>query len=732
MESSEGANQLLKSKFKLHDSSEVQAAAQKTQRLTREEISSQPLNRIQNYLDRLDGIINPDPLDGHPDFDRKERNLNMLKTRLYRNVIIQPDKIPASYWESQKRIAREQGHGDIEITPQMRAQSTEVIITDQRSSLDTWVNYMTGPDFPCPNPIKYYIFRSVLELGRFDKEKKAFQPRLPDTVAPFPDLNREALAYVVDSLIKKYGPEYFTLSENIDQTQDELNTINEYQEKKTILDTADPNAKINTVTLNGRIINIRQKDLQRMRETLQQPANSDAEQLQEKLSALGNQRTQLLKDKGLPDELLGQAEDEDFGKLYVYAMEKVTPASAEDLTTVEGQWVKYNQKSDHMPLVTSLQGHGTGWCTAGESTAELQLQSGDFYVFYSNDKDGKPTVPRAAIRMEGNKIAEVRGIAEHQNLDGGAVQIVEEKLQEFGTEGASYKKKIHDMAQLTAIEHKAKEKQILTREELAFIYEVDSSIEGFGYKKDPRIQELLSQRNPEEDMPIVFGCDATQIARNTRDISSNIRAYVGPLEPGTFGKLAKYKIDQIWTSFPEGKIKKETVEIGGKTAKQLEEEMNATGIKMNSNAADMMRSPELTTLPTPQPLETVRLKVEGLGFVGKTSIAQIYAKAQELGLELCPAEVGPHLRLKNTDQSMGDWYFVGMKQITNPIGSPYIFSLGRTGEGLWLSDNWANPAVEWYPSNEFMFSLRKSAFPESRSETQVPEPLGFFRRIFKR
>ncbi len=59
----------------------------------------------------------------------------------------------------------------------------------------------------------------------------------------------------------------------------------------------------------------------------------------------------------------------------------------------EGHWVKYEQGSDHVPLVISLQGHGTGWCTAGESTAKLQLKAGDFYVYYSLDGDGQPTIP---------------------------------------------------------------------------------------------------------------------------------------------------------------------------------------------------------------------------------------------------------------------------------------------------------------------------------------------------
>ena len=45
--------------------------------------------------------------------------------------------------------------------------------------------------------------------------------------------------------------------------------------------------------------------------------------------------------------------------------------------------IKYDQGADHMPLVKSLQGHGTGWCTAGESKAETLFETGDGDVYYS-------------------------------------------------------------------------------------------------------------------------------------------------------------------------------------------------------------------------------------------------------------------------------------------------------------------------------------------------------------
>lgn len=634
MEFSEATNQLLKKKYDLHKSPEVENVAKRTRMRTGEKIPQDPSARIQNYLDRLNNIINPPQLEGHPNFDKRQRNLEMLKHGLYEKFVIKPDEISDNYWENQKRIIRERGQGaDLEQINwnELKRQNTESIIADQKSSLDKWINYLSSPDAPYSDALKYFTMRSVLYMSEYDKEKKMYPQRSKGTTKPFPDLNREALAYVLDAVKKKYEGQHHD--------------------------------------------------------------NPELEKL---------------------------LQGENFAKLYAWAIEKVTPASEKELAATKGEWIKYNQGSDHMPLVRSLQGHGTGWCTAGESTAQTQLKDGDFYVYYSFDKEGKPTIPRAAIRMEGSRIAEVRGVAKEQNLDAGAVAIVEEKLKEF-QDGESYKKKVRDMEVLTVIENKAKLGQNLTGQDLVFLYEINAAIEGFGYQKDPRIKDLREQRNPKEDMPVVFGCSKEQIATSVKEINKDTRAYVGPLEPGIFDLLSKYNIEQVYTSFPEGKIRIGNLEIGGKSVRELEQELKQANINVNEYAKDMLYSKDFITLPNPKMLVTVRLKVADL-LPGNPTTDQIYAKAKELGLELVPAETGVRYRLKYKDQPLDEWLYMGMKQIADRRGNPGVFLLGRVEGGLWLGGDWAGPVSRWHPDGEFVFSLSKSE----------PKKLGFLDRFLKR
>ena len=393
---------------------------QERKKIKGEKSTQKPAEKIADFMAVLEKT--------HLSHREEPRVLERLKRYYHQEYVIKEAEIPESYFENQRRLAREQGYGDIDITDEQKEQLAEVIISDQKSSLNNWLDYYTSPDSNSfPMWAKYWSFNGLLKLANYDKKNYKFNNRTKDTVAPFADLNREALAYTIDAIVKKAQKQQIT------------------QEQE------DPEFK-----------------------KLLQGAN--------------------------------------FGKLYAYAIEKVTPAKEAELQEVKGEWLKYNKGSDHMPLVKSLQGHGTGWCTAGEQTAQTQLKGGDFYVYYSYDKNSEPTIPRIAIRMQDNKIAEVRGVAPDQNLDPYITEVVDQKLSEFGQEGKAYQKKTKDMKRLTEIDNRAKQGQELTKDDLRFLYELDNPIKGFGYQQDPRIKELIKGRDIKQDLSFVLNISPNQIS----------------------------------------------------------------------------------------------------------------------------------------------------------------------------------------------------------------------------
>ena len=605
----------------LQTSPEVQRAVVREERENGEKIPNAPSERIEAYMDRLENIFL------NPDERKRERNLEMFRDKIYDALIIKKENFPDSYFELQKRIARERGQAVEEIPADVREQMIDTATEDQKHSLDTITGYLSSSDATYPTWFKYYAWTQLTKLSQFDKERGEFKKRTDSTVAPFPDIYREPLAQIAD------------LYERV-------------------------------------------KD-----------DNKDSEARREF--------------------------DKKFPTLYAELIQKSLAASMENREEVKGEWKKYQQgqRDDAEQLFESLEGKGTGWCTAGKSTAETQIKNGDFYVYYTNDAHGEPTQPRLAIRMEGdNRIGEVRGILPHQGVEPIMQEALDAKLQDFGGEADAYRKKSGDMKMLTALDQKREQEEPFTKDDLVFLYEINSSIKGFGYQTDPRIAELRKGRNTDEDMLVIFECTKDEIAYVPSQITKDTKAYVGQLEPGIFQKLPE-GLEHVYISFPEKKIRRENVEIGGKTKEQLIAEMEAEHINISDHAKSMMENKDFVPGKNREEATLIRLTVANLGFKTSATINQIYERAQTLGLELCPPDTGPNYQLKYKDQPLNEWVRIGMKQIVGSDGRPRVFGLGRGGDGLWLDSAWTLPGSEWDPAYEFVFRLRPPAERAGKSES---------------
>jgi len=198
-----------------------------------------------------------------------------------------------------------------------------------------------------------------------------------------------------------------------------------------------------------------------------------------------------------------------FVKLYTYYFNYIN--DNRDNSLVDGVWIKFDQDSDYNILVNTLVGKGTGWCIVIDSTARRQLKKGNFYIYYTKDQDGECNVPRIAIRTNSfNNIIEVSGIDKNQEVELVLREILNKKLDEFSNKN-NYLKKEHDMKKMTIIYNKVKNNIDLSVEELRFLYEIDDEIKGFGYSKDPRINEIIDGRNIKKDLVKVFNCSCAQI-----------------------------------------------------------------------------------------------------------------------------------------------------------------------------------------------------------------------------
>lgn len=171
--------------------------------------------------------------------------------------------------------------------------------------------------------------------------------------------------------------------------------------------------------------------------------------------------------------------------------------------------------------------------------------------------------------------------------------------------------------------------------------------------------------------------------------------------------------------FPECPFISRTVEVGGLSKGDLIEKFHQSSIMMNEYGKRLFASDRFTTSETKYSLETVELTVGNLGFLEGATTNQIYKRASELGLNLCPVELGPHLRLAYHDQPEGGLGNPLQKQQA-PSGSitiaseilseeddfPKGFYLRRINGVLWLRGYFADHLHVWNADDHFIFSKK--------------------------
>ena len=102
-----------------------------------------------------------------------------------------------------------------------------------------------------------------------------------------------------------------------------------------------------------------------------------------------------------------------------------------------------------------------------------------------------------------------------------------------------------------------------------------------------------------------------------------------------------------------------------------------------------------------------------------------YACALELGLELCPAEVGPVVRLAYKDQPLSGWLIIAMNVITVSDGGFSVFREEHDDRGLWLSAGYGHPESFWGSDKHFVIVRPVSSSLINPALTHIALTRGF-------
>lgn len=254
----------------------------------------------------------------------------------------------------------------------------------------------------------------------------------------------------------------------------------------------------------------------------------------------------------------------------------------------------------------------------------------------------------------------------------------EAPISESSAARARVEQREGEKALFAEIKRKIDEGEELTSAELRVLYGVDREPDYDEYL----LESLRERRNPEQDMPRVFGCEPEQIARTPGEIDEHTVAYVGQLVyEGVFRQIPP-ELKYIYADFPKGRVTIERVKPEPNVRAELAllcDTERAFMCAVNPPTRAFLRSGRFAEEADAEEVRLVRLSLADLGFRGGADWSAIYRRARILGLEPCP----PGAALTYWKNEMGskqpDTLFVGMEPVAEgpDLDRALIFELRR-------------------------------------------------------
>ncbi len=126
------------------------------------------------------------------------------------------------------------------------------------------------------------------------------------------------------------------------------------------------------------------------------------------------------------------------------------------------------------------------------------------------------------------------------------------------------------------------------------------------------------------------------------------------------------------------------VRVGGATKSDLLARLERRSISLNGYAEILFAASEFTTSDEVRNLRIVFVSLPELGLHDGGTYDEIVERASDLGLQQCPLEVAPHLRLHYVDQPEGPYLTVASQKLRPEDSFPNGLYLRRLDGSLWL------------------------------------------------
>ena len=439
------------------------------------------------YLSRLDRMI--------------EKHGDTLEQKLWEasaeNLVMDYEDIPDAYWKQQEQILRDNGQGR-ELSEYEKEILAEDLIDKQRQSITSWANYLGDKNCPYPLWFKVYAFDGISKMSNaLNLDEADYNRRDNTTALSFPKLNAEILAKVYRQINDFYGV-------------DKENWLSKHSDDE----------KLVSLVKSANFPKLYAKELVDTKVILKTPERTE--------DVHGDWFEYKLGDE---EEIASLAEgtrwcvvDPNVAHNYLVYGQYGNPEEDDDYDDEDDNYEDedYNDDYDDEDWEDDDQEE-----EHDDNDIKVENSEAKFIIFRLEDPNSPGVYASngsASIRLDPNGIVdEISGLNDGQAVEDALVPIVKEKALSLPG-GEKYLQKFDDKQTLIKLDNKMKEGQDLTKEELAFLYELGRPIATLDTynREDPRIPELKEKYGIE--YALEKGVDANKMVASldSYDIAKNL------------------------------------------------------------------------------------------------------------------------------------------------------------------------------------------------------------------
>jgi hypothetical protein len=240
-------------------------------------------------------------------------------------------------------------------------------------------------------------------------------------------------------------------------------------------------------------------------------------------------------------------EERKFGKLYGECINTVYDERCSREVT-EGEWVEFDE-NDIQKLTESLQGQRVSWCVKNTGSAKSYLsdQNKKVFVYYSNDNDGAPTVPRIIFSInEERRIHEIEGVLGYKSIESSLLSVLEKVIEQMRIKkDSSLRLCVQRLRNVHSFVNRSRKREVFGKIEIEMLHDLDER-RYFGNLLHPEVKTLLSQRDKRSDMAKLFECAPEEVSLSKEEVfEEGKKVHVGDVEFSP-EEVCEKKFPRLW------------------------------------------------------------------------------------------------------------------------------------------------------------------------------------------